>query len=178
MDGILVIEMQKEFCYENFPLFQGEMVKQMIPVLKEFLNIARQKDAAVIYCNMRYQRKDYLFKKFKPHCLPGTPGIEVVDEIKPKEEDYEVTIYAMDAFLDSTLERVLRSLETKRVFITGQTTDVGCLLTSMAAFQRGFEVVFVSDCCASRSWEKHQMALNYLTPFAKILKAEQAIKMM
>lgn len=176
MDGILVIEMQKEFCYDNFPLFQGEMIKTIIPILKNCLDSARRRDIPIIYCNMTYLKNDYLFKKFRPHCLSGTSGIEVIDEIEPEEKDYEVPIYAMDAFLDSSLERVLRSLEVRKVFITGQTTDVGCLATSMAAFQRGFEVVLLSDCCASRNVERHQMALNYLKPFAKIHKADEAIR--
>jgi len=177
MNAILVIEMQKEFCYEGFPLFQGDMVRKAISILKGFLVAARKRGASIIYCNMWYLKNDYLFKKFRPHCLPGTPGIEVIDEIKSEEGDYEVPIYAMDAFLDSPLERVLRSQEIKKVFITGQTTDVGCLLTSMAAFQRGVEVILVSDCCASRNLDRHQMALNYLKPFARVVKAEEAMRM-
>jgi len=162
MDGILVIEMQKEFYYDNSPLFLGETIKSRIPILKNCLDSFRRRDIPIIYCNLAYLKNDYLFKKVPPHCLPGTSEIEVIDEIEPEEKDYEVPIYAMDAFLDSLLERVLHSLEVRRVFITGQTTDVSCLLTSMAAFQRGFDVIFISDCCASGNLEKHKMALTPL----------------
>jgi isochorismate hydrolase len=88
-----------------------------------------------------------------------------------------VNKYRLNAFLFSDLEHVLRVLSIDTLIITGVVTNGGCLLTAMDAFQRGFEVIMVSDCCAARSEESHLMGLNYLKPFAKILTANEALKL-
>ena len=180
MYGVLLIEMQNDFVTEGFPFYIGDTAKAIIPPLQKLTEAARERKVPVIYCNMITIKDDALFKRLNlpPHTLPGTPGAEVTDELKPKDEDHIVPIYAMDAFLHSYLERVLRSLSMDTVIITGETTEVGCLLTAMAAFQRAFEVIVVADCCAGRSEEKQQMALNYLKPFTKILKTDEVIELL
>jgi nicotinamidase-related amidase len=45
----------------------------------------------------------------------------------------------------------------------------------MEAFQRGFEVIIASDGCTTYKEEKHQAALEYLKPFAKILTVDEVI---
>ena len=40
----------------------------------------------------------------------------------------------------------------------------------MGAFQRGFDVIVVTDCCASWNEERHQIGLNYLKLFGKLIK--------
>ena len=176
--AVLVIEMQNEFVTEGFPFYIGEMAKTMMLPLQKLLDAARHRKVPVVYCNMVPIKEDALFKKFPTHVVPGTPGAEVADEIKPKDEDYIVPIYAMDAFLHSTLERVLRNLGADTVIIAGETTEVGCLITAMGAFQRGLDVVLVSDCCASWNEEKHQMGLKYLKPFTKVLKSAEVIDLL
>lgn len=176
MNGIVVLEMQNEFYDPESFIFVGEMAKAMIPNIQKLIKAARGMKVPLIYCNNTYVKNDYLYGNTPLHCFPGTPGYEIIDEVKPEEEDHVIPVYAMDAFLNSLLERILRSLEISRVFITGLSTDIGCLLTAMGAFQRGFEVYLISDCCATRSEEKHQMALNYLKPFTKLLTADEAIE--
>ena len=178
MYAVLVLEMQKDFLAEGFPFFVGEMAKAIIPPLQRLLDAARERKVPVVYCNMVPIKNDVLFKKAPLHFLPGTPGAEVVDEIKPKEEDYIVPVYSMDAFLHSTLERVLRNLDVNTVIITGELTDVGCLITAMESFARGFEVILVPDCCVAKTEEKHQLILTYFKDkpyFVKLLQADEVI---
>ena len=176
MNGIVVLEMQNDFYDPESFIFVGEMAKAMIPNIQKLIKAARGMKVPLIYCNNTYIKDDYLYGKTPLHCFPGTAQYEIIDEVKPEEEDHIIPVYAMDAFLNSLLERILRSLKISRLFITGLSTDIGCLLTAMGAFQRGFEVYLISDCCATRSEEKHQMALNYLKPFTKVVTADEAIE--
>ena len=133
MYGILLMEVQNDFMAEGFPFYSyfGDMAKAIIPPIKKLTEAARKRKIPVIYCNMVPIKDDALFKKFSPHLLPGTPGAEVVDELEPKDEDYIIPVYSMDAFLHSHLERMLGSLGVDTMVITGGSTDIGCLLTAI-----------------------------------------------
>lgn len=179
MYAVLVMEMQKDIVLEGGPAEVGEMGRTTVLKIQKFLDAARESKVPIIYANLCSIPGDPLFKKWpRAHCVPGTTGIEVVDELKPKAGDYVVDIYAMDAFLRTDLEHILRASGVTTLIMTGLTTDASCLLTAMEAFQRWFDVVMVSDCCASWNEERHQRGLNYLKPFTKILHSDEVIKLL
>jgi nicotinamidase-related amidase len=173
--SVLVLEMQKDMILEGSVIDVGEMGRTIVPNIEKLLDVARERKVPVIYGDINYIAQDPLFKMIPLHCVPGTTGCEVVDELKPKDEDYIVNIYRMNAFLFSNLEYLLRVLGVNTVIITGVSTNTGCLLTAMEAFQRGFEVIIASDGCTTYKEEKHQAALEYLKPFAKILTVDEVI---
>ncbi len=170
MYGILVLEMQNDMVLENSPVNIGEMSRAIVPNIQRLLTIARANDTPVVYANLTCIPGDPLFQRYPAaHCIPGTSGVEVIAELKPQEEDYVVPIYRMDAFIHTGLEHILRALDITTLLVTGNTTEVSCLLTAMGAFQRGFDVIVVTDCCASWNEERHQLGLNYLKLFAKLI---------
>jgi len=179
MHAVLVMEMQKDVIPKGSPVEIGEMGRAIVPNIQKLLDAARERKVPLIYANLCSIPGDPLFKKWPvAHCVPGTPGIEVIDELKPKDGDYVVHIYAMNAFLHTDLEHILRALGVATLIMTGISTDASCLLTAMEAFQRWFDVIMVSDCCASWNEERHQRGLNYLKPFTKILNCEEVIKLL
>jgi nicotinamidase-related amidase len=178
MYGVLVMEMQRDLIAEDGSLYMGEMARAIIPTIQKLLNIARGKGVPVVYANLHEIKDDPLTKMFPPHCVPGTTGAEVVDELKPKDEDNVVEIYAPDAFLFSSLERVLRILNIDTVIVVGVSTYTGCLLTAMGALLRGFGVIVTSDCCADMRMESHQAGLNYLKRFVKVLNSDEVIDLL
>lgn len=180
MYGILVIEMQKDWILEGSVLDKGEMVRAIIPRIQRLLDVARERKVPVIYCNLCLfkQADDPLAKRFPPHGVPGTPGAEVVDELKPKEEDYIINMHRFDAFLYSDLEFVLKVAGVDTLIISGVTTQLSCLSTAMHALQMGFNVIMASDCCAAEDEQRHQMGLNYLKPFVKIITADEVLKLL
>jgi nicotinamidase-related amidase len=175
MYAVLVLEMHKDMILKGGAVEFGEGGRAIVPNIKRLLDVARERKAPVIYGSLYATPGDPIFEKVPPHCLPGTVGIEIIDELKPNERDYVVNIYRMNAFLYTNLEHILSFLHVDTVIITGISTNTGCLLTAMEAFQRGFEVIMVSDGCATYKEEKHRWALEYLKPFAKILTTDEVI---
>jgi len=179
MHAVLVLEMQKDFILEGSVLDLGETGRAMIPRIKKLLDVARERKAPVIYANIYFVAQDPLFTMLPlNYCTPGTAGAEVMDELRPSDGDHIVTIYRMNAFLYSNLEYLLRVLGVATVIITGQSTNTGCLLTAMEAFQRGFKVIIASDGCATYKEEKHRAALEYLRPYARILTIDEIINLL
>ena len=178
MHAVLILEMQKDLILEGSVVDVGEMGRAMIPRIKKLLDVARERKVPLIYGNIYFVAQDPLFKPRPPHCVLGTPGAEVVDELKPRDGDHIVNIYRMNAFLYSNLEYLLRVLGVATLIITGISTNGGCLLTAMEAFQRGFKVIIASNGCATYKEEKHRVALEYLRPYAQILTIEEIIDLL
>lgn len=165
MYAVLVSDMQNDLLTKGAVLEHHGVAEAIVPEIQELLQVARKEGVPIIYTQLTDVRGDPLFEWAPPHCVPGTSGIEIIAELKPEEGDHVVSVYRMNQFLFSNLEHILRVLKVETLIITGVNTDTGCLLTIMDAFQRGFDVIVVTDCCASWNEEKHQMGLNYLKPF-------------
>ena len=171
MHTVLVLEMQNDMVLEGSPVNIGEMARAIVPNLQRLLAAARERKTPLIYANLCCIPGDPLFAKYPAvHCRPGTTGVEVIEELRPEEGDYVVPIYRMDPFIHTSLEHTLRALGVTTLVVTGNTTEVSCLLAAMGAFQRGFNVIVVTDCCASWTEERHQIGLNYLKLFGKLIK--------
>ena len=176
MYAVLVLEMQKDTISKGGAVEMGERGRAIVPNIQRLIDAAGERKVPIIYANLCCIPSDPLIKKFPiAHCVIGTTGSEVIEELKPKAGDYLVNTYAIDAFLHTSLEHILRALGIATVIITGTTTDGSCLLTAMGALQRSFNVVVVSDGCVTYNEERQQAALKYLKPFAKILTTEEVL---
>ena len=82
------------------------------------------------------------------HCLEGTPGVEIIDELKPQPGDFVVPKRRYSGFYLTDLEILLRGISKSILIITGAATNVCVYATSLDAQQRDFRVVVVSDCIA------------------------------
>ncbi len=170
MYAVLISEMQNDLVAKGAPLEHPGVAEAIVPGIQRLLRVARKTKVTIIYNLLTYVKGDPLFEWAPPHCLPGTKGIEVINELKPKDGDYLVNIYRLNHFLFSNFEHILRVLKVNTLIVTGINTDTGCLLTAMDAFQRGFDVIVVTDCCAGWSEEKHQTGLSYLRPFKDFIE--------
>jgi nicotinamidase-related amidase len=110
---------------------------------------------------------DFIFKgKMKSHCIRGTKGAEVVDDLKPRPTDIILPKRRFSAFFKTDLDQTLRTLGIDTIIVTGMTTEVCVLMTAMDGLSHDFEVVILEDCLASRNKEFHQGCLNLYRDFA------------
>ena len=96
--------------------------------------------------------------------IEGTPGAEIIDELKPAPGDYVIAKRRGDAFYNTELELILRSRGVDTLILGGVVTN-GCILaTFMGARERDFHTIVVSDCCAGTSQELHDWPMKNLFP--------------
>lgn len=95
------------------------------------------------------------------HCLEGSEGAKIVDELSPDpQKDYVVIKRRYSGFYLSDLEVLLRGLGKKNLIFTGVDTNVCVYATALDAQYRGFRVIALSDCTAGTSDEVHQTFLG------------------
>jgi len=97
--------------------------------------------------------------------IKGGWGAEIVDELTPQDGDIVVEgKRGLDAFASTNLDFILRSKGIKNVVISGFLTNCCVESTMRTAYERGFQVVTVTDCCAAVSPEQHDAAVSYDFP--------------
>jgi biuret amidohydrolase len=94
-----------------------------------------------------------------PHCVEGTRGIEIVDELAPIPGDLRISKRRYSCFLGTDLDLLLRNLGVETLLVTGVDSNVCVLWTVGEAFQRDYHVRVVEDCVAGSNAEEHEAAL-------------------
>lgn len=84
-----------------------------------------------------------------PLCIRGTWDSEFIDALKPQDDDLVVQKRRDSIFQDTEFELWLRSLNIDTIIFTGIDTSV-CVESSLRdAFNRGWDVILLSDATAS-----------------------------
>jgi nicotinamidase-related amidase len=93
--------------------------------------------------------------------------------IAPEPGDFEIVKSRYDAFLDTTLDAMLRQCGIETVVLGGVSTDCCVDSTARAAFMRNYDVVVLSDACAAGTHEDHEAAWAALGRYAATVAPTQ-----
>ena len=80
-----MIDMPDDFLYGTV---KCERCQEIIGGDGKSLSYARKNHIPVIYMCDSHKPDDGDFEKWHPHAVEGTPGAEVMDELKPMNDDY------------------------------------------------------------------------------------------
>ncbi len=103
--------------------------------------------------------------------IRGTWGAEIVDVLKPQASDIVIEgKRGLDTFASTNLDFILRSLGLKNLVVAGFLTNCCVESTVRTGYEKGFQVVALSDCTATLSEEEQKFAFAKDLPmFARIL---------
>jgi nicotinamidase-related amidase len=109
--------------------------------------------------------------------VKGEWGSAIVDDLAPAEGDIVVEgKRGLDTFASTNLDFILRSKGIQTVALGGFLTNCCVESTMRSAYERGFEVVTLSDCVAATSSEEHANAIRYDYPmFSKPMTGKEFI---
>ena len=85
------------------------------------------------------------------HCSRRGRGREVVELLRPEKNDYFVLKPKHSGFFSTTLETLLRYLETQTLILTGIAGNFCVLFTANDAYMRDFNLFVPSDCTVSNT---------------------------
>ncbi len=134
--ALLIIDMQNDFVRAGAPM-QMPGAKSIVANVKEVLEMFRNQGLPVFHV-VRVHRSDgsdvELFRReiFKevPFAVDGSPGSEIIDELRPLQGEYHIRKNRMSAFMNTDLDLLLRSLGIDSVFVTGIQTP-NCVRTTV-----------------------------------------------
>src|SRR5204862_7316298 len=147
-----------------------QLLKYARPMAKKLLRLKRRAQRAgvpVIYVNDTFGRWKSDFHYTVEHCATNGHGGELVTLLRPEQNDYFVLKPKHSGFFSTTLETLLRYLETKTLIITGIAGNFCVLFTANDAYMRDFNLVLPSDCTVSNTKKENGSALALMRNFLK-----------
>jgi nicotinamidase-related amidase len=177
--AVVLIEFQNDFTSDGGALHgavEGVMEStNMIENTRKVAEQARAAGATVIYAPISFA-DGYREITNQPYGIlagvvdnkafvKGTWGAEIVDELAPQPDDIVVEgKRGLDTFASTNLDFILRSKGIKTVALGGFLTNCCVESTMRSAYEKGFDVVTLTDCVAATSQSEHDNAIQYDYP--------------
>ncbi|MGB9792108.1 MAG: cysteine hydrolase family protein [Thermacetogeniaceae bacterium] len=158
--AILIIDMLNDFVREGGALYIGDAVRKIIPVIAGVVADARSKKWPIFYICDQHRPDDLEFKMFPPHCIIGSEGAKVCDELKPSDQDLIIPKRRYSGFYGTELDLALREREIEEIILVGVCTNICVLYTAADACMRNYKVMVVRDGVASFDEAAHNFALT------------------
>jgi len=142
--AIIVVDMQNDFVKPG-----GKLVvptaKDTIESIRRLLDKARENNVLIIYTKDTHYKSDPEFEIWGEHVVKGTWGWEIVDELKPSENDIVVEKTRYDGFYGTPIDDLLRVYGIKYVVIVGTVANICVLHTAGSAALRWYKVIVPLD---------------------------------
>ncbi|KPP98835.1 MAG: Amidase [Rhodobacteraceae bacterium HLUCCA12] len=159
--AVLVVDMVNDFCKPG-----GAMVlpgyELLVPHQCRLIETARRCGAPVIWihdahrANMRNERE---WAKRTEHCVEGTWGVEIIDDLGARDDEIHVIKRRYSAFFQTDLDLTLKDMRITQLIIFGVVTNICVRSTVHDAFFNGYDVVVPRDCCAATGPREQESSL-------------------
>lgn len=161
--ALLIIDMLNDFVLEGAPLEVPD-TRKVLPVIKKEIETARAKNISIIYICDAHDKEDREFSKFNwpAHAIDGTKGAEVVDEIKPEQDDIIIKKTTYSSFYNTTLDDTLKKLGVDNLILTGCVTHICILFAASEAVLRDYKVAVIEGGVAGLEKEDHEAAIRIM----------------
>lgn len=160
--ALLVVDMLADFVEPGGRLFCGEDARTIIPRVAELVEAARLAGTPVIFIVDSHLPGDAEFAMFPPHCIHGTHGAGVVEELRPRAGERVIPKRRFSGFYGTDLDLTLRELGIDDLILTGVCTNICILYTAADARMRHYRVTVPRDAVASFDQDAHNWALRQL----------------
>ncbi|MBI4279675.1 MAG: cysteine hydrolase [Armatimonadetes bacterium] len=178
---LLVVDMQHEFCARGgawYPKAGASPVDAAIPRVRDAVASARKAGVSkIVYARTAFLAEDagwslspaYLYSLTRGGirttplpCVDGAWGAEILPDLAPGPGDLVVTKMRPSAFLNTSLDLILRSNGVETVIVTGVETHTSIQATVRNSTFHEYYTVVVTDCVASHDPGLHDAALSIL----------------
>ena len=138
---VIVVDMQNDFVKKDGNLVVSAAA-ETVPQIQKLLRKARKANVRVIYTQDTQVEDDPEFDIWPQHCLQGSWGWEIIEELKPQPEDLICVKNRYDGFYGTWLDHFLNNIwEIENLVIVGTVSNICVLHTAASAAIRWFHVV-------------------------------------
>jgi nicotinamidase-related amidase len=154
--ALVVIDLQKGIATGNLaPHAAADVVRNAAAIARR----CRERGALVVLVHVDPGPSGALFPRpqaDRPRTFAPPPDFaEFVPEMTPQANDAVVLKHQPNAFYATDLEVHLARRGIRTIVLCGIATNLGVEATARAAFERGFEQVFVADAMSARAEDLH-----------------------
>lgn len=162
--ALIIIDMQNDFIAEGAPI-ECVGARDIVPNIQKAKAWAKENDIPVFYTQEmhRFQKVDYgleLERNEPQHCLEGTEGVEIINELKPEDDDYVIIKRRYSGYYLTDLEVLMKAFDRDALILTGAATNVCVYATALDAVQRDVRPIVLSDGVTGTSAELNKAFLD------------------
>jgi ureidoacrylate peracid hydrolase len=157
---------------ERFGYFFRTFEKATLPNLQRLQAACRKGGIEVLYTVIESLTRDGRdrgldYKISGLHVPKGSSDAQMVDAIKPAEDEIVIPKTSSSPFISTNIDYVLRNLGVRSLMIAGLLTDQCIDSTARDACDIGYLVTIATDACATHSRERHEWALRNNCGYAR-----------
>jgi ureidoacrylate peracid hydrolase len=173
--AVIVVDMINEFCKPG-----GAMVLPGYETLVEpqlgIIEAARAAGAPVVWVHdvhRRNMRRDREWLKRTPHCLEGSWGTEIIEDLGARADEIHLTKRRYSAFFGTDLDLTLKDMQVDQLVVMGVVTNICVRSTVHDGFFLGYEIVVPHDACAATGPREQSSSLyDIATHFGVVSDAQ------
>jgi nicotinamidase-related amidase len=203
--ALIIIDMQRDFIEAGgFGSALGNdvtLLQKIVPTVARLLETARRLGMVIVHT--REAHKPDLSdcppaKRLRGNCqikigdngpmgrllIDGEPGNDILTELKPRADEYDLAKPGKGAFYATPLQDILQRHHITHLLFAGVTTEVCVQTTMREANDRGYECLLVEDATESYFPQFKQATLEMITaqggivgwaaPSAEVIQALEA----
>jgi len=178
--AVIVVDMLNDFCHPEGSMFLPAGL-EIVDNIRLLVDGAHAKGVPVIYMNdcHRKDKPEAEFAKRAPHCIEGSWGARVIDELAPAGQDYCLPKRRYSSFYQTDLNLVLRENGVRTCIICGVVTNICVRSTVHDAFFRGYQVVVPTDCVRATSDREQESSLwDIKTHFGTLSESSEIVDLL
>jgi nicotinamidase-related amidase len=180
VDVLLVIDMQNSFCHPRGAMYESlgaplHEIGRVVDATAAATAAARAAGIPVVFTRHQYQpgHADFgaLFPQFREllvaagGLLAGSWDAGIIDELECRPEDYQIPKARLDAFHNTGLDTLLRSIGATRLAVAGIITNACVETTTRSAAMRDYLVTILADCTTSGQQHHRDKSLECLRDY-------------
>jgi nicotinamidase/pyrazinamidase len=162
---LIVVDMQNDFVTKGGALY-FESAERVKPVVKDIVSDRMSKAFDLIFTKDWHKPDDLEFNLFPPHCIEGSYGSELFDDLKAMVNDFAGAKFVFkrrfSAFYGTDFDRILQNLSPKTVEICGVDTNICVMYTVEELRNRDYDVIVYEDGTGSYDDGLHSFAISQM----------------
>jgi nicotinamidase/pyrazinamidase len=127
---LIIIDMLNDFIRSEGALYCGPSAQAIVPFIKERLDDFRRSGDPVVFLQDAHAPNDKEFERFPRHCVAGTWGSRIIDELAPREGEMVISKTRYSGFYDTDLDRILSEIQPGIVEVVGVCTSI-CVMDTV-----------------------------------------------
>jgi nicotinamidase/pyrazinamidase len=157
----MIVDLLNDFVNDDSPMAVPG-IREIIDPIKEQMEKARKETYPIIYLCDCHQEDDREFRLFPPHAVKGSPGANIIEELRPEGTDILVRKSSFSGFCGTLLDEILKKLSVTSLIITGTITNTSVQYTAVEAVMRGYEVDIIGEAVRGLDERDHGSALDHM----------------
>jgi nicotinamidase/pyrazinamidase len=160
LKALFIIDMLNDFLRKDGALYCGDKSREIIPFVKGKIEEFHKNEDLVVFICDSHAPDDIEFKIFPKHCVAGTEGGQIIDELPVDDKDPIIRKTRYSAFYNTNLDDVLQKHDITEVHVLGVCTSI-CVMDTVGDLRnRDHKVIVYKDGVADFDPQAHRFSLE------------------